>query len=270
MDLSAYFARIGYTGPVTPTLEALRAIHALHPAHITFENIDVLLGRGISLEPDAVWAKLITAGRGGYCYEQNGLLKRVLTAMGFTVEGLIARVRWQAPPGAPDRPRSHMALRVIIDGKPWLADVGFGGCVLTAPIRLETGTVQATPHGNVRLSDEHGEYLMEAELEGVWTPLYVLSPHAQNDVDYQLANWWTSTHPTSRFLQHLSVARTTPKARYTLLDNRLTVRHADGRVERHDLRPGELAEALEVVFKLPVDPTWKPVIERAAAASVAA
>jgi N-hydroxyarylamine O-acetyltransferase len=270
VNLSAYFARIGYTGPATPTLDTLRAIHALHPAAIPFENIDVLLGRGISLDPDAVWAKLITARRGGYCYEQNGLLKRALTAMGYQVEGLIARVRWQAPPGAPDRPRSHMALRVILDGQHWLADVGFGGCVLTAPLRLETGVVQSTPHGNFRLTGENGEYLLEAELEGAWSPLYVLSPHAQNDVDYELSNWWTSTHPSSRFLQFLSAARTTPKARYALLNNRLTVRHVDGRVERHDLRPGELAEALDVVFKLPVEPAWKPLIDKAAATAVSA
>lgn len=266
MNLPAYFARIGYKGPATPTLETLRALHALHPATIPFENVDVLLDRGVSLDPDAVWTKLITAKRGGYCYEQNGLLKRVLTAMGYEVEGLIARVRWQAPPGAPERPRSHMALRVTLGGEPWLVDVGFGGCVLTQPLRLQTGVIQATPHGAFRLSDENREYLLEAELEGRWAPLYVLSPHAQNDVDYEMANWWTSTHPTSRFRQHLSAARTTPKARFALLDNRLTVRHADGRIERHELRVGELREALQVVFKLPVDPTWTPVIEKAAAA----
>ena len=106
IDLDAYFARIGYDGPRTPTLETLRALHLLHPAAIAFEAIDVLLDRGIDLDPAAVDAKLITAGRGGYCYEQNGLFKRVLTALGFEVEGLIARVQWGAPAETPPRPRT--------------------------------------------------------------------------------------------------------------------------------------------------------------------
>jgi N-hydroxyarylamine O-acetyltransferase len=153
VDLDAYFARIGYDGPREPTLAVLRAITQKHPDAIPFENLDVLLGRGISLDPAAIDAKLITAGRGGYCYEQNGLLKRVLTAIGFDVTGLMARVLWMAPAGAPARPRSHMVLGVEIDGETWLADSGFGGCVLTAPLRLFSDDVQDSPNGQFRIVD---------------------------------------------------------------------------------------------------------------------
>jgi N-hydroxyarylamine O-acetyltransferase len=153
VDLDAYFARIGYDGPREPTLAVLRAITQKHPDAIPFENLDVLLGRGISLDPAAIDAKLITAGRGGYCYEQNGLFKRVLTAIGFEVTGLMARVLWMAPAGAPARPRSHMVLGVEIDGETWLADSGFGGCVLTAPLRLFSDEVQDSPNGDFRIVD---------------------------------------------------------------------------------------------------------------------
>ena len=90
IDLAAYCARIGYSGPLMPTLVTLRALQELHPAAIPFEAIDVLLGRGVDISPQAVDAKLIGRRRGGYCYEQNGLFKRVLQAIGFEVEGLIA------------------------------------------------------------------------------------------------------------------------------------------------------------------------------------
>ena len=140
VDLDAYFARIAYDGPREPTLAVLRALHQKHPDAIPFENLDVLLGKPISLDPAAVDAKLIGAGRGGYCYEQNSLFKRVLTALGFEVTGLIARVQWMVPADAPARPRSHMVLGVKLPGdegnETWLADVGFGGCVLTGPLRL--------------------------------------------------------------------------------------------------------------------------------------
>lgn len=266
VDLDAYCDRIGYRGPRTPTIETLRALHELHPASIVFEAIDVLLGRGVDLSPAAVDAKMIGSRRGGYCFEQNGLFKRVLTAIGFEVEGLVARVRWMAPAGAPPRPRTHMALRVTVDGEPWLADVGFGGCVPTAPLRMDTVAPQPTRHETFRVIPFGASHLVQARLDGAWIPLYELSREPQLDADYELANWFTATHPTSHFRRSLTVARAMPEARYALLDGRLTVRTPDGRTERRILDAGQIERALSDTFGLPVEPDWRPVIERAAAA----
>jgi N-hydroxyarylamine O-acetyltransferase len=265
VDLDAYFARIGYDGPREPTLEVLTALHALHPAAIPFEAIDLLLDRGVDIAPAAVDAKLIGARRGGYCYEHNGLFKRVLTALGFEVEGLAARVVWMAPADAPPRPRTHMALRVTIDHDPYLADVGFGGCVLGQPLRFQLDEEQPTGHEPYRLSLAGDEVMVEIRLGEDWTPAYLLSLEACQDVDYELPNWWTSTHPSSRFRQNLIAARTTPQARYALLNGRLTIRTADGRMERQVLDAPGLERALREVFLLPVQPDWTPVIERAVA-----
>ena len=156
VDLDAYCERIGYRGPRTPTLGTLRALQAAHVAAIPFEAVDVLLGRDVDISPAAVDAKLIGKRRGGYCYEQNGLFKRVLRAVGFRVEGLLARVRWQSPEDAPPTPRTHMALRVEADGAPWLADVGFGAAVPTAPLRMDTAEPQPTPQEPFRLLPSGG------------------------------------------------------------------------------------------------------------------
>ncbi len=265
VDLDAYCARIGYDGPRTPTLDTLRALIALHASAIVFEAIDVLLGRGVDISPAAVDAKLIHARRGGYCYEHNGLFKRALTAMGFTVEGLIGRVRWLQPPGAPATPPSHMVLRVTVDGVPWLADVGFGSCVPTAPLRLGTTEPQATRYETFRLIPFGSALLVQARIDDRWRALYELSPQAQLDVDYELPNWFTSTHPSSHFRHDLIVARTTPEARYTLAKNRLTIRTPDGRSERRVLDADGIERALAQTFDLPVEPSWRPVIEKAAA-----
>ncbi len=172
VDLEAYFRRIGYDGPREPTLATLRALTLKHPDAIPFENLDVLLGRGISIVPADIDAKLIGAGRGGYCYEQNGLLKRVLEALGFEVQGLMARVWWMKPADAPMRARSHMVLKVMVDGVAWLADSGFGGCVLTAPLDLFSNAVQQTPNGPFRIEtaapEMGGERLVLANLSGTW------------------------------------------------------------------------------------------------------
>jgi N-hydroxyarylamine O-acetyltransferase len=265
VDLDAYFARIGYDGPREPTLEVLTALHALHPAAIPFEAVDLLLGRGVDIAPAAVDAKLIGARRGGYCYEHNGLFKRVLTALGFEVEGLAGRVLWMAPSDAPPRPRTHMALRVTIDDDPYLADVGFGGCVLSQPLRFQLDEEQPTAHDTYRLSLAGEDVAVEIRLGEEWTPAYLLSLEAWQDVDYQLPNWWTSTHPTSHFRQNLIVARTTPEARYALLNNRLTLRTPDGGMERRVLDAEGLERVLAEAFGLPVEAEWRPVIERAVA-----
>lgn len=270
VDLDAYCERIGYRGPRTPTLGTLRALQAAHVAAIPFEAVDVLLGRGVDISPAAVDAKLIGKRRGGYCYEQNGLFKRVLRAVGFRVEGLLARVRWQSPEDAPPTPRTHMALRLEADGAPWLADVGFGAAVPTAPLRMDTAEPQSTPQEPFRLlpSGGAGGWRVQARLGEGWATLYDLLPEPQLDVDYEPANWFTATHPASPFRRSLIVARTTPAGRQTLLNGRLTVRRPGGEIEkRARLDADGIERALAEVFSLPVEPAWRPIIERAAAAA---
>jgi len=270
VDLDAYFRRIGYDGPREPTLDVLRAITLKHPDAIPFENLDVLLGRGISIVPADIDAKLIAGGRGGYCYEQNGLLKRVLQALGFQVEGLMARVLWMAPEGAPPRPRSHQVLGVTIDGETWLADAGFGGCVLTAPLRLFSDDVQDSPHGKFRILDTEtngvAERQVQADLSGRWATLYQVSKGAWAEVDYEQANFFTYTHPSSHFTWSMTVGRTTSTARYALKNNRFTHRDLTGAVvEQRDLSIDELETTLRDVIGLPVEADWKPVLEKVVA-----
>jgi hypothetical protein len=137
--LPRYLARIGYAGPVAPTLKVLAALQAAHIATIPFEAIDALTGAGIDIGAAAVDAKLIGQRRGGYCFEQNSLFLRALIAIGFDAEGLLGRVRWMLPDEAPETPRTHMVVRVTIDGRPWLADVGFGAAVPPQPLAMDVG-----------------------------------------------------------------------------------------------------------------------------------
>lgn len=262
VDLDAYFDRIGYAGARAPTLDTLRAIHALHPATIPFEAMDVLEGKVIDLSPAAIDAKLIARRRGGYCFEHNGLLRRVLVTLGFTVEGLAGRVRWMRPSGAPPMPRTHMVLRVTIDGVPWLADVGFGGCVPTSPLRLDRETPQPTAHETFRIRRDGEGVVVEAERDGGWLPLYDVAPDPQLAIDYEVANWFTSTHAESPFKTAVMAARVTPEARYALRNGRLSIRHAHGASEHRMLDVDGVFEALRDIFGLPVEPGWRAFIAR--------
>src|SRR5213593_335985 len=94
MDLAAYLQRIGWTGRVAPDRPSLQALAAHHAAAIPFENLDPLLGLPVALDLPSLEAKLVHAGRGGYCFEHNTLFAEVLTQIGFEVTRLAARVLW--------------------------------------------------------------------------------------------------------------------------------------------------------------------------------
>jgi N-hydroxyarylamine O-acetyltransferase len=269
IDLQRYLARVEYSGSVAPTLATLTSLIEHHVAAIPFENIDVLLDRGIDISPGAVDAKLIERRRGGYCYEQNGLFKRALATIGFHVESLAARVLWMEKEDEPPRPRTHMALRVTIDGEAWLADVGFGGIVPTSPLRLADTAPQATRHERFRIVPNGGTVIVQPQIGDEWKPLYELSLEPLLDVDYEPLNWFTSTHPASVFRKGLMVARSTPEARYMLLNGRLTVRRRDGSVERRSLDAEALEAVLADAFGLIAEPAWQPVLQGAAKASAA-
>lgn len=267
--LPRYLSRIGYTGPVAPTLEVLGALQAAHIATIPFEAIDALTGDGIDIGTEAVDAKLIGQRRGGYCFEQNGLFLRVLHAIGFKAEGLLGRVRWMLPDDAPDTPRTHMVVRVTIDGRPWLADVGFGASVPPAPLAMDNEDAQPTSHETYRIVRHGDVWQVAALIEGEWRTLYRLDPVSPPAIDYEIGNWYTSAHPASHFRHQLIAARTTAEARYGLRDNRLTTRLTDGRIDRRYLTADEIERALSEIFLLPVRRRWRAAIERAATAEIA-
>ncbi len=227
-DLDAYFARLGYGGPAAPTLQVLRDLHRLHVSAIPFENLTPLMGDPVSIDLPDLEAKLVRGGRGGYCYEQNTLFWAALQAIGFEAEGLAARVRWGLPDDAPPRNRSHMALLVRLPEGPHVADVGFGGITMSAPLALEPGEAQPTPHEPFRLVDaQGGAFDMQADLGGgAWRTLYRfdLVPHLP--VDYEPMNWFVSTHPASPFPTNLMAARAAPGRRLALSNARLTLREA--------------------------------------------
>jgi N-hydroxyarylamine O-acetyltransferase len=251
LDLDAYFARVGYDGPKQPTLPVLHALTAAHAHAIPFENLDVLLGRRLHLDPAALHDKLVTKRRGGYCFEQNGLFLHVLQALGFQVAPLSARVRLDRPRDFVPA-RTHLFLRVELDGESWLTDVGIGALSLTSAIRFVTDTEQSTPHETRRIVREDGRYFHQARLGAEWADVYEFTLEQMPLIDREVGNWFTSTHPDSHFKHRLVVARPAPNGvRVTLLNDVLSVRQRDGRAEKRQLKtPDELLEVLAERFGL--------------------
>ncbi|MFT3706931.1 MAG: arylamine N-acetyltransferase [Archangium sp.] len=250
LKLENYFERIGYRGPTPPTLETLRSLCRQHVSTIPFENLDVLLGRGISLEDAAVDAKLIDARRGGYCFEQNTLFLRVLLELGFHARPISARVRVGRPRDFTPA-RTHVFVRLELDGESWLADVGVGGLSPTAPLRLIENVEQETPHEKRRLIREGGKWFHQAWLTDAWADVCEFTLEEMPPIDREVANWFTSAHPQSHFRNRLLVARALEDAgRVTLLNRELTVRTRNGVTTTVLQTPDELLATLSRHFGL--------------------
>ena len=239
--VGAYLERIGYSGPLEPTLATLQALHLAHATRIPFENLDILLGRAIRLDLESLQAKLVRGGRGGYCFEQNTLFAAALSELGFAVTLLAARVRFGA---SRILPRTHMTLQVRIDDSAWLADVGFGAAGLLLPIRFGDHASVRQFAWTYRLTSEAGQWILQAQRDELWSDLYAFTLEPQLPVDFEVANHYVSTHPQSRFVQMLTVQRVTPEARLTLVDRDYSVDRG-GEVSRRSLRDD--AERLELL-----------------------
>lgn len=199
--LDDYFARIGYTAVPAVNLETLRALHLQHNSHIPFENIEVVLPREIELSDEAIFNKLVIARRGGYCFEQNGLFERVLREIGFEVRSLLGRVVLSNPPHMP--PRTHRVVLVTLGDEQWIADVGFGGLTLTAPVRLKAESEQETPHGLYRLQQAGPDWILQFRHHDRWQSLYQFEMGQQYQADFVMGNFHSAHWPQSHFRHHL-------------------------------------------------------------------
>ena len=249
-DIDAYFARIGHTVGSDASLETLQALHQLHPQAIPFENVDPFLGQPVRLDLASLQKKIIADHRGGYCFEHKLIFMHALKALGFGVSGLAARVLWGQPEDAITT-RSHMLLRVELDGRTHIADVGFGGMTLTAPLLLEPGLEQQTPHETFRVMETDDHFRLQANVGGAWRTLYRFDMQPQYEIDYSIANYFLSTHPTSHFLSTIVAARALPDRRYALRGNRLSIHHLGGRTEQKEMATAaELTETLEHLLEI--------------------
>jgi N-hydroxyarylamine O-acetyltransferase len=241
-----YFERISYQGSHTPSLQTLIDVHRAHTLAIPFENLNPLLRLPVKLDVSSLKDKIISQGRGGYCFEQNLLFSHVLKLLGFAVKGIAARVMWNVPDGVVP-PRGHMLLLIEIDGVSYIADTGFGGLTLPEPIALNPGVSQKTSHESFRIIEDN-EYVLQALVKTEWKSLYRFSLVEQLLPDYEVANYYMSTNMNSYFLHNLAAARMDPNKRFTLRNRDFTIHEQTGSTTRQINSIEEMKLLLENVF----------------------
>lgn len=222
LDVEAYCRRLDVDGPLSPTLDVLRLLHRHQATTIVYENLDIHLGRAIRVDLPGVERKLVHRARGGYCFELNGLLAGVLEEIGFRVVRVGARVR-RGSAGVL-RARTHMALLVDADGQRWLADVGFGGATPLDPLPLVPDQPVRQGAWAYRLVVEPaGIWVLQTWQDDTWTDLYAFTEEPLFQPDIEMANHFTATHQSSRFVHTLTAQLPGPRAQLYLRGRQLEV-----------------------------------------------
>ncbi|AVE04432.1 arylamine N-acetyltransferase [Pseudomonas palleroniana] len=252
-----YLQRLGYASPPPPTLETLQALQLRHVCTFAFESLSTLLHRPVPIDLPSVEQKILLDGRGGYCYELNQMFLALLQELGFDARGITGRVVLGGPADA-HTARTHRLSLVTLEGVRYITDVGFGGMVPSSPLQLDTQAQQATAHEPYRLTfDGQGSYTLWVLVAGEWRGLYVFDLQVQAAIDYEIGNWYVSTHPDSVFLGQLKAARLAPGKRYTLANAHYAVHSLDGPSEKRVIDSAdELLALLQETFgiHLPTDP----------------
>ena len=261
MDLKAYFGRIGYVGEPRTDLATLHALHRAHLLAIPYENLDIQLGRLVGLDAQAAFDKIVTRGRGGWCYEMNSLFAAVLEEIGFKVTRVAGAVMREAMGDIVLG--NHLVLLVSVDGEPWIADVGLGDGSLD-PFVLRAGpfSVEGYRFGLARLDrmwwrfQNHQQsnarsfdFIPEPSLPGV------LAAHCE----------WQQTAPESTFVMNLVVQRFTGQEILQLHGRVLRSVRPDSQRERVLASADDLLRVLDRQFGLDVPEAatlWPRIVAR--------
>ena len=253
-DQDAYLRRISYDGTTDPTVNTLKALHHAQLYTIPFENFDIQLGRGVNLNPETIFEKLVHRKRGGYCFELNGIFLMALKSMGFDVRALLGRVHVTGTPTG----RGHQVELITIEGRQWIADVGFGADTPRGPIPLELNHPTNHDGQTVRLiKDDNFGFILQSSKEGEWIDIYSfdLGYVCPADIDY--GNHFTSTHPSSLFVFARVAMLPVKNGAITLFDNTLKKRVGETEIAQELEEGHPYLDALKNHFGIELDAPYE-------------
>jgi len=227
MNTDAYLRRMGVDFVPDTSPASLAALQTAHLTHVPYETMDVVMGIPFTLSPEAIYDKVVTRGRGGYCFELNGLFAWLLREIGFTVTEHFARFLRDAGDAIPMR--RHRVLRVrASDGREYLCDVGVGGAcplvplpiVMNEPFTERAGTWRLVPHpfyGTV----------VEEKKGDAWRPYYAFTDEPQAEIDFLTTDFWCQHAPDSPFLASPIVSVQTLTGRRTIREGEFRIFDGD-------------------------------------------
>ena len=245
-SLEKYCERIAYCGPLSPDINCVNQLIRHQIYNVPFENLDVLTGKIVSLEPADIVEKILVRRRGGYCYEVNGLFAMALHALKIPYSIALAR-----PLFYPERrARTHMVIIAEVEGTRWLCDLGFGSFGPRQAVNLRQSLQEfKQDHDRFQLSFDNSIYRLSAWLEDGWQRQYEFTLEPQEWVDIIPANYFNSTHPNSIFVQKLLVMMPNATGKTILFGDQLKIIH-NGSTQISTVTLDQQKQILKDVFGL--------------------
>jgi arylamine N-acetyltransferase len=212
VDLYGYLARLRLDHPGPPSVEGLRLLHRAQVERVAYENLDIQLGRVLSIDPVASFGRVV-AGRGGYCFHCNGAFGLLLSTLGYSVRWHRGGVQQWTEPEPPGASGDHLALTVHDlpsadnPGGTWFVDAGLGDA-LHEPLPLRPGEYRDGPFRFTLAysTAEPGGWRFGHDLAGSFAGMDFRSEAAGVD-DFQRRHRWLSTAPESGFVRVACVQR---------------------------------------------------------------
>lgn len=248
-QIETYLKRIGYTESINHKGNTLRNLQAAHLTHIPYENLDILNGIPLSLEPQDLFAKIITGHRGGYCFELNGLYSNLLKSLGFTVVNLAGRYIINGDGSI--RMRRHRLLKVKAEDGEFLCDVGVRMESPRVALWFAQSEIQSDGISKYKLEKDefYGWVLWQKESGKVWKKIYGFTEEPQLDIDYLMPSFYCETHPDSPFNQCMKLSIFTDTCNITLNDKILKFYESARVVKQTEMKSKiEIENALSEYF----------------------
>ncbi|XPF92764.1 arylamine N-acetyltransferase family protein [Colwellia sp. RE-S-Sl-9] len=197
-----------------PDLNFLNKLQSAHVAKYSFNNLAVLLGQNIKIDSKSVFNKIVTEGRGGYCFEHNKLVYDTLQDLGYNVRLLLAKVVSDVEQEAP---RTHRITLVNLKGEHYIVDAGFGPFGSTYPIKLSLDEVQSQGFYHYRVQQaKTNEYSFEIEKEEGFSTLYCFNLNEYTEADCKVSNFYSYQYPEAVFVNNLVVCNKLEKDIHSL------------------------------------------------------
>lgn len=256
MDIDRCLRRIAYDSPVSIDLDSLKALQLAFLYRVPFENLDIHLGREITLSIDSIYNKLVEQQRGGFCYECNMLFYAMLKQLGFEVSYVSASMQTAI---ALDMDSDHMALSVHLDHD-YLVDVG-NGQSCRQPLRIDGGDAEATDENIAyRIKDAERGKVMEYKLAGdAWKPRFIFDTRARRVEDFTEMCHLQQVLPECHFTRHRLATIATADGRITLMDKELSITNRQGTVKQTIESEAQYLSVLQDHFQIAlpgIPSTW--------------
>ncbi len=226
MDIQPYLDRIHFLKKPEVSADVLFQLQKNHLLHVPFENLDIHYRKKIKLDPESQYTKIVENKRGGFCYELNSLFNELLKTIGF--DSYLISARAFIENDTYGKEYDHMAVVVKLDGKSYLADVGFGKFTLE-PLEIAVGVPQHDEHGLFIFDEYPGGYYRVSKLENnILTPEYIFTLKSRKLDEFEPMCEYHQVSPLSHFTRKKVISLARPQGRITLTNDTLKINDGDG------------------------------------------